>query len=227
MRYFLTHQGGIVKYYDSDLDLVQTISNQELLQELGAVKESCETSELMKGYYVIRYSGDMPPRFWGDTRWTASLIEESCGFPINRNQLAAVASRIQEGATMDDIVSLYGGIPAILGEIKEKAAKKLPSSYICHIRPIRIERAAGNKDTNTFDFIRLEYVLYAGVKKQDVLKDVREHTRKYVDCATDYIASQKKFQRFGVPVNVLRLTKATLTHDMVLEFLFELKKPSV
>ena len=58
-------------------------------------------------------------------------------------------------------------------------------------------------------------------------KDVREHTRKYVDCATEYIASQKKFQKFGVPVNVLRLTKVTLTRDMTLEFLFELKKPSV
>lgn len=227
MRYFLTHQGGIVKYYDSDLNLVQTISNQELLQELSAVKEGPQSFELLVGYSVTLYSGSRPPHFWGDTRWTASLIEDSCGFPINRNQLAAVASRIQEGATMDDIVSLYGEIPEVLGKIKEKAARKLPAPYVCHIRPIRIERATGNKDINTFDFVRLEYVLYTGVKKEDVLKDVREHTRKYVDCAAEYIASQKKFQKFGVPVNVLRLTKATLTHDMTLEFLFELKKPSV
>lgn len=227
MRYFLTHQGGIVKYYDSDLNLVQTVSNQELLQELGVVKERPQSFELLVGYSVALYSGSRPPHFWGDTRWTASLIEESCGFPINRNQLAAVASRIQKGATMDDIVSLYVEIPAILGKIKEKTAKKLPPPYVCHVRPMRIERATENMDTNTFDFVRLEYVLYTGVKKEDVLKDVREHTRKYVDCATEYIASQKKFQKFGVPVNVLRLTKATLTHDMTLEFLFELKKPSV
>ncbi|MDY6245306.1 MAG: hypothetical protein SPL82_15770 [Lachnospiraceae bacterium] len=227
MRYFLNHKGGIVKYYDSDLALVQTVSNRDLLQELGVVKEDYETCKLMEGYYAIRYLGERLPRFWGDTRWTASLIEDSCGFPINRNQLAAVASRIQEGATMDDIVSLYKEIPVILGKIKEKTAKKLPPPYICHVRPMRIDRAAGNKDTNTFDFIRLEYVLYTDVKKEDVLKDVREHTRKYVDCATEYIASQKKFQKFGVPVNVLRLTKATLTRDMTLEFLFELKKPSV
>jgi len=128
---------------------------------------------------------------------------------------------------LDDIVSLYVEIPAILEEIKEKTVKKLPAPYVCHIRPIRIERATENKDTNTFDFIRLEYVLYTGVKKEDVLKDVREHTRKYVDCATEYIASQKKFQKFGVPVNVLRLAKATLTRDMTLEFLFELKKSSM
>lgn len=138
-----------------------------------------------------------------------------------------MASRIQEGAALDDIVSLYVEIPAILEEIKEKTVKKLPAPYVCHIRPIRIERATENKDTNTFDFIRLEYVLYTGVKKEDVLKDVREHTRKYVDCATEYIASQKKFQKFGVPVNVLRLAKATLTRDMTLEFLFELKKSSM
>lgn len=227
MRYFLNHKGGIVKYYDSDLALVQTVSNRDLLHGLGVVKEDYETCKLMEGCYAIRYLGGRPTRFWGDTRLTASLIEKSCGISINRIRFASVASRIQEGAALDDIVSLYVEIPAILEEIKEKTVKKLPAPYVCHIRPIRIERATENKDTNTFDFIRLEYVLYTGVKKEDVLKDVREHTRKYVDCATEYIASQKKFQKFGVPVNVLRLAKATLTRDMTLEFLFELKKPSV
>lgn len=227
MRYFLNRKGGIVKYYDSDLALVQTVSNRDLLQGLGVVKEDYETCKLMEGYYAIRYLGGRPTRFWGDTRLTASLIEKSCGISINRIRFASVASRIQEGAALDDIVSLYVEIPAILEEIKGKTVKKLPAPYVCHIRPIRIERATENKDTNTFDFIRLEYVLYTGVKKEDVLKDVREHTRKYVDCATEYIASQKKFQKFGVPVNVLRLAKATLTRDMTLEFLFELKKPSV
>lgn len=224
---FFNSKGGIVKYYDSDLALVQTVSNRDLIQELGVVKEDYETCKLMEGYYAIRYLGERPPRFWGDTRLTASLIEKSCGISINRIRFASVASRIREGAALDDIVSLYVEIPAILGEIKEKTVKKLPAPYVCHIRPIRIERATENKDTNTFDFIRLEYVLYTDVKKEDVLKDVREHTRKYVDCATECIASQKKFQKFGVPVNVLRLTKVTLTRDMTLEFLFELKKPSV
>ena len=164
MRYFLNHKGGIVKYYDSDLALVQTVSNRDLLHGLGVVKEDYETCKLMEGYYAIRYLGGRPTRFWGDTRLTASLIEKSSGISINRIRFASVASRIQEGAALDDIVSLYVEIPAILEEIKEKTVKKLPAPYVCHIRPIRIERATENKDTNTFDFIRLEYVLYTGVK---------------------------------------------------------------
>ena len=54
MRYFLNHKGGIVKYYDSDLALVQTVSNRDLLQELGVVKEDYETCKLMEGYSVFR-----------------------------------------------------------------------------------------------------------------------------------------------------------------------------
>ena len=74
MRYFLNHKGGIVKYYDSDLALVQTVSNRDLLHGLGVVKEDYETCKLMEGYYAIRYLGGRPTRFWGDTRLTASLL---------------------------------------------------------------------------------------------------------------------------------------------------------
>lgn len=58
MRYFLNSKGGIVKYYDSDLALVQTVSNRDLLQGLGVVKEDYETCKLMEGYYAIRYLGN-------------------------------------------------------------------------------------------------------------------------------------------------------------------------
>lgn len=107
MRYFLNSKGGIVKYYDSDLALVQTVSNRDLLHGLGVVKEDYETCKLMEGYYAIRYLGGRPTRFWGDTRLTASLIEKSCGISINRIRFASVASRIQEGAALDDIVFLF------------------------------------------------------------------------------------------------------------------------
>jgi hypothetical protein len=131
MRYFLNSKGGIVKYYDSDLALVQTVSKRDLLHGLGVVKEDYETCKLMEGYYAIRYLGGRPTRFWGDTRLTASLIEKTCGISINRIRFASVASRIQEGAALDDIVSLYVEIPAILEEIKEKTVKKLPAPYVC------------------------------------------------------------------------------------------------
>ena len=123
MRYFLNSKGGIVKYYDSDLALVQTVSNRDLIQELGVVKEDYETCKLMEGYYAIRYLGERPPRFWGDTRLTASLIEKSCGISINRIRFASVASRIREGAALDDIVSLYVEIPAILGETRKRLSR--------------------------------------------------------------------------------------------------------
>ena len=77
----------------------------------------------MEGYYAIRYLGERPPRFWGDTRLTASLIEKSCGISINRIRFASVASRIREGAALDDIVSLYVEIPAILGETRKRLSR--------------------------------------------------------------------------------------------------------
>ena len=93
MRYFLNSKGGIVKYYDSDLALVQTVSKRDLLHGLGVVKEDYETCKLMEGYYAIRYLGGRPTRFWGDTRLTASLIEKTCGISINRIRFASVAYR--------------------------------------------------------------------------------------------------------------------------------------
>lgn len=54
----MNSKGGIVKYYDSDLALVQTVSKRDLLHGLGVVKEDYETCKLMEGYYAIRYLGE-------------------------------------------------------------------------------------------------------------------------------------------------------------------------
>lgn len=102
----------------------------------------------------------------------------------------------------------------------------LPSGidrFITKIDAPSIERETGNKNTNTFDFIYVDVCIvksWESDKKQYIKTNMPEIKKRVLE----KIESSKKFQKYGVPINFLRVTSITLTRDDVLHFIFELKK---
>lgn len=228
MKYFLTKKKDDVLYYDTKKDRVYLIKDDQLYELSGESKtgpvHGFKTIKLLPGYSVTMYEDSKKPYLNKDLRLFMDYIEETRGIRVNGNHLSATISRIHEGIDMDEILKLYGEIRDILKKEKKNAETKYPSDIVCKIQPIQIEREVGNTNMNTFDFIRVQYSVLSGIKKEDIIEDVRKNKKAYVKKACEYISSQKQFQHFGVPVNILMVSKITLTHDRLLEFLFEVKK---
>ena len=98
---------------------------------------------------------------------------------------------------------------------------------VTRIEPPDYEREPGNSNENAFDRVRvhvnLSYTLYEA--RSDLVQAVKEHRQEIDKLVIDQIAGDRRFQRFGVPVNVLTLSSLTLFHNS-LEYIFELKDQS-
>jgi len=90
-----------------------------------------------------------------------------------------------------------------------------------------IERATDNENRDTFDFIRI-FVSVNDLGEDMCGKSLKEAVKDNMGCiinrALDKISGSKSYQKFDVPVNFLKISRATLTKDSRLELLFELKE---
>lgn len=92
-------------------------------------------------------------------------------------------------------------------------------------RPI-YERATGNTDVKTVDFIRLELTMPSkhSLSWEQLVSIVKRNRRALVQMAAKMVATDARFRKLGVPINFFRLSNCTLTRDRMLVFTFELKK---
>lgn len=84
-----------------------------------------------------------------------------------------------------------------------------------------IYRSSGNDNKNTFDFIKTS-VSVLGVENK--LEFVKQHKNDICNTVLDKIAENRTFQKYGVPVNILRLTNLTMGNSGILYFTFEPKE---
>lgn len=114
----------------------------------------------------------------------------------------------------------------------EKAIKEETMKLNCGLVSISepaIFGEMGNENSNTFDFIRVECVISGLLGKKDYkerLDYVRSHVEEYNKFVIDKIANSKSFQKFGIPVNHLKVAKCTLDYqrDQLLVYQLELKE---
>lgn len=125
--------------------------------------------------------------------------------------------------------------PKFLEECEKISCEELPKTYsseierfVGRIDRIQIEREIDNLNKNTFDFIRAYIYLN---KLDDSNTNIKEKVKKYlpdiISMTLDKIKNYKYYQRYGVPVEFLKLSKATLSKDACLELIFELKEFSL
>lgn len=93
--------------------------------------------------------------------------------------------------------------------------------YIGKIGKFKFDREVGNTNRNTFDFIRCDVSIMAVDDHYDFCK---KNYKTIVTKVLHKLETNKQFLRYGVPINVLRVSNATVLKDGDLALLFELKK---
>lgn len=101
-----------------------------------------------------------------------------------------------------------------------KADEWNPEEFVLTVnRPI-YRRAAGNKNTKTFDFIDIEMVIRStDADKRKVLENKAEIFNK----AIEKLETSKQFQKYGVPINFLKMYQFVVRKDGTLIISFCMK----
>lgn len=94
---------------------------------------------------------------------------------------------------------------------------------IGHIERPSFERAPENKKRNTFDFIRIRMCMLSKELIPDLMGKVKRYQKELARIALDAIVKTKAWERYGLPENVLKITKMTVTSQREVECVFELK----
>ena len=169
---------------------------------------------------------------------------------VNRHILKEVISTLKPGDTYDEMVKRYNWlidyknikfnvegwrIPAkffakypIYNPYKEVLETNCNvSSFIFKIgRPV-FEREPGNTDKKTFDFLKIRVTIPSKESFPDRKKFVKTNLKEIVSVVLGKVSSLQAYQRFGIPINFLKLTRAGILAGDELELVFELKDISL
>lgn len=96
-------------------------------------------------------------------------------------------------------------------------------SVITKINRPSIERLSGNENMNTFDIVRVRLGIVTKSTMPERDKYLRENQKRIAQIALAKIKDYKPFQKYGVPVNVLKTERMTITCSGELEIIFALK----
>ena len=85
-----------------------------------------------------------------------------------------------------------------------------------------MERYVENRDRNTFDFIRLR--MYTITNEENPLDIIKDNKNDILNMAVKRIEEAKRFKRFGIPTNFLKLDRFTYSYGQnMIELIFILK----
>lgn len=124
--------------------------------------------------------------------------------------------------------------------LKERHDKKRPKKYISErvfgkyneeyerlvhrVKIKAIDRMPENPNKNTFDYIQVE-VLLSGTLPQEKLRYLcKKHAKAIGRHVVMVIEESPRFQKFDVPVNILKIEKATLGQDSTLYITMGIKE---
>ena len=97
---------------------------------------------------------------------------------------------------------------------------KLPIQNIIWVDKIDISRY--NDNDKYFDFVNVEFYMIAAVKKR---KEFIKKNMKYLLQTAEYkLCNDKRFTKYGVPFNFLKLDRIHITRDSAVIFTYSLKE---
>lgn len=136
---------------------------------------------------------------------------------INYNLVRKAISKMEVGDTLGTLNSLLNSVKL------EKHQKPTGiNRFITRIERPTYERVPENKNRNTFDFIRV----YANVISSfdDKISYIKKNKNQICEMVIDKIKADCRFEKYGVPINFLKLEKMTFVGSISsIEFLFCLK----
>lgn len=126
----------------------------------------------------------------------------------------SVVKKMKEGDTWEHFVSLC----------EEAQFNPKFERLLSKIEPPVFERIPENKKKNTFDFIRIEVRINNIYENRDLtMKAIRKYKPQIFDRVLSHLENNRSFQKYGVPINFLKLTNLMFTQQDILIFIFELK----
>ena len=139
---------------------------------------------------------------------------------INLNVWNKALPKFREGDTLRECIEQFFQTELVSVPLNYSYLDRL----VTRIEPPEYERVPGNDNAKTFDRVRvhvnLSHTLHPAM--QELVRAVKEHRKEIDAMVLTEIETDKKFRRFGVPVNVLQLGALTL-HGRALEYIFEVK----
>ena len=88
----------------------------------------------------------------------------------------------------------------------------------------KIERYTGNKNTKTFDMVKIEFsVIRNGKSNKELIAEYKKHQKYIIDKLLQKISENKRFINYGVPIEYLKLDRVTLTSVDTFHHTFILK----
>lgn len=135
----------------------------------------------------------------------------------NERIIAKAICRLEEGDTIKDL-EYYLSITKIEKYPKPEGIER----FITKIEKPQFVRSPGNNKKETFDYIYIDVNIISHWE-EDRLKYIQKHRKEIDEMVIDSLERSKEFQKFGIPVNFLKVSRITLRRDSVLEFVLELK----
>ena len=125
------------------------------------------------------------------------------------------------GFTKDEIIDyVRNNIDLFLN--KAPCKKDYSNELVMSIRKPIFERYTGNKNTDTFDVIRVEECLSV-YGKEDLLSECKRRQKELIQLAVNTITESKQWQKYNIPINCLKIYNIVLTNEKTLMISFCLK----
>mgnify|MGYP004605797717 CR=1 FL=1 len=130
--------------------------------------------------------------------------------------------KMKNGDTIEDLKKYYYN-----SKFEKKEPLKEIDLFVTKIgQPIFI-RVPENPNVNTFDYILVELNL-AITWKYDKKQYFAQHKKEINNMVVSKIEKNKQFQKYNVPINILKLARISLkNHRREVQYVFEIKKNNV
>lgn len=208
----------------SDSTLVSMV--REFLLEHGVINMPIRQCRGITYYFTEKevYTQDTESALFPyEKRLRFNLFDVSNETCVNSAVWTKAATHFEPGMSLRECIGVFL-------ETKIEARPPRKSSPIDQlvqgISPPVFEREPENENTATFDRIRISVGLprYQFSSWEALRDEVNKHRREIYRLVFDTIESDRRFLRYGVPINFLKLSEVTLLRNYSLEFIFELKE---
>lgn len=137
----------------------------------------------------------------------------------NANIFRSAISKLQVGQTFEDFKVIYGKT-----EIRRKEKPKGLDRFILKIDSPVFVRLPENSKSNVFDYIHVD-VFVVSEWRSDIYEYIKKNQKDIKERVLKSLEKNKKFKKYAVPMNFLRLANATYSRRRnLIRFVFELKR---
>lgn len=207
----------------SDSTLVSMV--REFLLEHGVINKPIRQCRGITYYFTEDevYTQDAESTLFPyEKRLRFNLFEVSNETCFNSAVWTKAATHFMPGMSLRECIGVF-----LETKIELRPPRELSplEQLVQEIYPPVFEREPENETPATFDRIRVSVGLprYHFPSWEVLRSEVKIHRHEIYRLVLDKLENDRRFKRYGVPINFLKLSDVTLLRNYSLEFIFELK----